>query len=310
MKGSSGVIRLTMMIVLLMIFATAVFPAGTEGKLSVAVTEPDIEAIVKIVGGDQVETFSLFNDCILNKELVVEPDVLGKLVKADVVVWTGFFNESTAISRSLDLLEPSQKKGMTSPEWVDVSAGVRRINLRSINSCAGSKQESFMFGNPFFWLDPMNAHAIATDAALGLSKLRPSRKSYFLANARAFKDQMNRDITRWKKELEPLKGLKVFSTQCGWRYFAQMGAPDFVVCKKNDGNLPIAELLANHINRMKVSVVMVDPLTPKNYAKVFKIKTRAKIVEIPSSIEGIKNATTYQDLFDNMIKKLKKASGL
>jgi len=295
--------------IVLLAFGLSLPAAPKTGKLSVAVTEPDIEAIVKVVGGDQISSFSLFHECILNKDLLVEPDALDKLVTADVVVWSGFFNESAAISRSLELLDPARKKQMNTPEWVDVSKGVRRVQIRSINSCSGFKEESFMFGNPFFWLDPTNARLIARDTALGLAKIRPVKRAYFLANAKAFSDQINRDIDRWRKELAPLKGLKVFSTQCGWRYFASMGAPSFVVCKENPGKLPLPDLLADHINKMKVKVVMVDPNTPPNYAKIFKIKTKARLIIVPSSIYGIPGAETYQALFDNMIKALKKASG-
>ena len=100
--------------------ATASLAAPT-GKLRVAVTEPDIEIIVRAVGGNQVDTFSLFKGCILRKDLAVEPAVQDKLLKADAVVWTGFFNESAAINDVLGRpVAGSAPKG-AERHWIDVS---------------------------------------------------------------------------------------------------------------------------------------------------------------------------------------------
>ena len=76
--------------------------AADKGRLSVAVTEPDVEAIVRVVGGDKVDTFSLFRGCILRKDLMVESAVRGRLLKADVLVWTaGQFDSRLHIPASL-----------------------------------------------------------------------------------------------------------------------------------------------------------------------------------------------------------------
>jgi ABC-type Zn uptake system ZnuABC Zn-binding protein ZnuA len=275
------------------------------GRLSVAVTVQDVESIVKEVGGDQVSTFSLFKGCILRKDLQVEPQAKDRLSKAEAVVWTGFFNESAAIYESVRALDP--KQAASRPAWIDVSRGARRINVPS-SVCDGYVEVSFMHGNPFFWLNPSNGGKIASNVAEGLIELRPEKRAYFLANAARFQKDLEKRIERWKEELKPLKGLKVFSTQCGWQNFSQIGGPTFIVCKQNPGELPTPAKLVEYVKSAGVQVILVDPNTPPEYSRALREGTQAKVVDVPSSIEKIQGATAYFALFDHLVQTLKEAA--
>jgi hypothetical protein len=118
---------------------------------------------------------------------------------------------------------------------------------------------------------------------------------------------LNKDIERWRKTLEPIAALKVFSAQCGWQNFAQIGGPSFATCKRTPGQLPAAQLLADHVNQMGCQIVLVDPNTPAEYGLAFREKTRAKIIEVPSSLDDLAGGQRYQDLFENLVKKLVEA---
>ena len=282
-----------------------VLKASEGGRLKVAVTVQDVEAIVKAVGGDQVDSFGLFTGCILRKDLQVEPQVRDRLSKADAVIWTGFFNESAAIYESVKVLDQTQATGR--PLWVDVSRGARRIHVPS-SICDGYVEVSFMHGDPFFWLNPRNGAKIAANAAEGLAELRPGKKDYFLKNAAAFQKELETRIEKWQGELKPLKGLRVFSTQCGWQNFSQIGGPTFIVCKQEPGTLPSTAKLVEYVKGAGVQVILVDPNTPPEYGRAFREGTQAKVVEAPSSIEKIQGATAYFALFENLLSILKEAS--
>ncbi len=299
-KASSWKTRLAMAAAMLIAGAAATF-AAQPGKLVVAVTEPDIEAIVKAVGGNQVECFSLFKGCILRKGLQVEPSVEGRLEKANVIVWTGFFNESGAINESLG------EKEAASRTWIDVSKGAARVNIPT-SQCFGYVDPSMMPGDPFFWLNPENGATIALAAAEGLGDLKPDKRDYFLANAAAFKKTIADDVARWKQEIKPLSTLRVFSAQCGWQNFSALGGPTFVSCKQTPGVLPTPKLLMAHVKEMKADIVILDPNTPSEYGKAFRAEHGFKVIEVASSIENIPGATTYPALFDNLVKALKEAA--
>jgi ABC-type Zn uptake system ZnuABC Zn-binding protein ZnuA len=207
---------------------------ANEGRLSVAVAEPDIEAIVMAVGGNQLDTFSLFKGCILRNDLRVESTVTRRLAQADAVVWTGFLGESAAINESLKKARPEPPESAGSPVWINVSKGASRVDVPT-STCFDYVNAALVSGDPFFWLNPRNGAVIARNIANGLGNLRPEKRAYFLANAAAFTKALDEDITRWKQQLSGLAKLRVFGTQCGWQNFSRLGGPHFIVCKKMPG---------------------------------------------------------------------------
>ena len=194
-----------------------------EGRVTVAVAVVDIEPIVRAVGGGQVDTVNLFKGCILRKDLQVEPASKARLATAEAVVWTGFMNESAAVSDVLRTAGSAGRKG-GEPKWIDVSKGTVRTN-QPTSTCFGSVDPAFASGDLFFWLNPENGGLIARNIARGLGELRPSSRAMFMANAEAFQRTLAKDIQRWKTALKPLHGVKVFTAQCGWQNFSSMGGP-------------------------------------------------------------------------------------
>jgi ABC-type Zn uptake system ZnuABC Zn-binding protein ZnuA len=274
-----------------------------DSRLSVAVAEPDIEAIVMAVGGTQVDTFSLFKGCICRNNLLVESAVTRRLAKADVVVWTGFLNESAAITASLKKMRTESPVPAGSPVWNNVSKGAARANIPT-STCFDYVNAALVPGDPFFWLNPRNGSVIARNVASDLGDLRPEKRAYFLANAAAFTRDLDADIHRWKQQLSGLADLRVFSTQCGWQNFSRMGGPHFVVCKKTPGSLPTPNLLLDEVKQMHAQLIVVDPNTPPEYEKVFREEPGFKVLEVSSSIETIQGAKSYSALFENLVQAL------
>lgn len=285
--------------------AGGALPARSAAPLQVAVTVKDVEAIVQRVGGGEVETFTLFRGCILRKDMQVEPAVRERLLRADAVVWTGFFNESAAIHESVRLLDRKGEEGRR-PLWIDVSRGAARINV-PISSCEGYVEVSFMQGDPFFWLNPKNGAVIARNVAEGLALLRPEKKEAFFARAEQFAREMEGHIERWQEALAPLKELRIFSAQCGWQNFSQIGGPTFAACKSTNGVLPSPASLVDYVKGLKADVVIVDPNTPPEYGRAFREGTSARVLEIPSSLDALPGGRAYPDLFDNLVKALSAA---
>ncbi len=277
-----------------------------EGRIAVAVAVSDLEPIVRAVGGSQVDTTNLFKGCILRKDLAVEPGAKARLMASEAVIWTGFLNESAAISAVLREAAAASHKDLDL-KWIDVSKGTARTNLPTSN-CSGYVDAAFAAGDPFFWLNPENGGTIARHIARGLADLRPASRAMFMANAASFQKGLAKDSQRWKTALKPLHNLRIFSAQCGWQNFSSMGGPQFVVCKGTPGELPSPQALLAHIRAMKADLILVDPNTPPEYVEAFRERSGLKVLEVSSSIETIHGAVTYSALFDNLIRVLQAQS--
>ena len=277
--------------------AFAAPPKDREGQLTVAVAVTDLEPIVRAVGGSQVETVNLFKGCILRKDLQVEPAAKARLAASAGIVWTGFLNESAAITAAL------RGGGGPAPKWIDVSKGAARTNLPT-STCSGYVDPAYAAGDPFFWLNPTNGGLMARTIARGLGELRPASRVLFMANAEAFEKSLTRDIARWKAALKPVQGMRVFAAQCGWQNFSTMGGPAFLTCKGTPDEPPSPQALLLHVRAMKTELILVDPNTPQDYIEAFREHSKVKVLEVPSSIEGIRGANTYSALFENLVKVL------
>lgn len=299
-------VRQALFLAIVLIGVSRLAAALPPEHLSVAVTEPDIEAIVAAVGGSEVDAFSLFSGCILRENLNVELGAQERLKKANVIVWTGFLYESAAIARSLDNPPPILTEKTPKPSWIDVSRGTTRTAVPA-SDCYGYVDPKLMSGDPFFWLNPKNGVIIARNVVEGLSSIRPQKRAYFLANASAFTSALEKDIARWEKDLKTLSSLRVFSAQCGWQNFAKLGGPAFAVCKRAPGTLPTPEALVEEVKELRVQVVIVDPNTPPEYGQALRERSGIKVIEVASSIEKIPGATSYSALFDNMVQALNAA---
>ncbi len=300
-----GFLTLVSLLALVSGFAFAKAPPE-RARLSVAVTEPDIEAIVAAVGGSEVDTFSLFKGCILREDLKVESAVQSRLAKANLVVWTGFLNESAAITASLGTSTSGAKGQASAGKWIDVSKGAVRTT-GPVSNCYGYVDPKLMSGDPFFWLYPKNGSVIAHNVAEGFGAVWPEKRAFFLANANAFKVSLERDIVRWKEELKPLGHLRVFSAQCGWQNFAKLGGPAFAVCKGTPGVLPTPDVLVERVKELRAQIIIVDPNTPPEYGEAFRERSGVKVIEVASSIDKIPGANSYSALFDNMVRALQAA---
>jgi len=292
---------------LLLACSAEVALAAGAAPLLVAVSEPDIEAIVKDVGGNQVETFVLFRGCILRRDLQVEPAAVAKLLAAKAIVWTGFLPEAGAIRGAIADGRNSPARDSWGPAWIDVSKHATQVDA-PVSTCQGYVDLITTRGDPFFRLNPENGVVMARDVADGLARLRPSARAYFEANARAFQVSLERDIARWKEELKSLARLRVFSTQCGWQNLARFGGPQFVVCKKAPGSAFAIEALVQHVQQMKAELILLDPHTPPDLAKALREIGGVAVVEAPSSIGDLPGAMGYSAIFDNLIQVLQRVA--
>jgi len=306
----SSLIRIT---ISTLVAAAGLTAAGSSPRaqqatrpLVVAATTADLEAIVARVGGDQVVTFHLFEGCVLRRDLAVSEAALERLPSADAVVWSGFFNESSAIHASVEALPEQQRRSLKQPAWIDISLDCARVNV-PVSSCEGYVEPQFMHGDPFVWLNPENAGVIARNVADGLGRLRPAQAEGFRANAGRFAVEMEGHLARWRDDLATLEGVKVFFTQCGWLNFARLGGPSIMACRATPGSLPEPQTLAGQIDEQRVDVVVLDPNTPPEYGETFRRSTRATVIVVPSSLRDLPAAKTYPELFDNLISRLRAA---
>jgi len=274
-------------------------------SIRVLTTTTDLKFITEFIGGDKVHVDSLGKGTQNYHFLSAKPSYMIKAKKADLFIRVGFELE---IGYETLILEgsrnPKIKVGRVG--HLDASSGITPLDIpENIDRSMGDVHPS---GNPHYWLDPFNVKIIAKNIAEKLSDLSPQNKFYYNQNLARFNQEIDRKMLEWMKKLEPFKAQEIAVYHRSWEYFVQRFDLD-VVCElepkpgvpPSPGHLKdVIEI----INEKNVKVILMEVFYSEKAARFVSKQTDAKVVVVPNSVGGTKEAKDYFSLMDIIIYKL------
>lgn len=176
--------------------------ASAAAKPRVACTGPTVEAIVREVAGDRVETFSLASGDQDPHFVSPTPSLMNRVRRADVLVEIGMQLEPWADEVANGSGNPDIFRGAAGR--ISISAGVPKLEVPAVLS--REQGDIHPEGNPHLWLDPVRARMLADNAARALAARFPADAATFEARARDFGRRI--DEALFGKELLALVGSK------------------------------------------------------------------------------------------------------
>lgn len=282
--------------------------APAPAAVKVVAATRDLADIAKRVGGDRVSVSSIAR---ANQDLhMIEPrpsDVL-QVKRADLVVRVGM-----DLDLWMDALLNAAGNGRVNrgtSGYVDASVGIRKLEVPR-EQITGASGDIHVYGNPHYWLDPLNGEVISANILQGLTRVAPADASYFAKNREAFVTELRAAVQRWQTALKPYRGRKLVTYHDAWPYFVKRFDLKVLDCLEPKPGIPptashIASLIAR-IKSEKQPVAIADAAYyPDKAAKTIAAKTGAKFVVIPSSVGGAKGADNYLSLFDCIVANLAK----
>ena len=273
------------------------------GKIRVVTTTQDTKSITELIGGDKVDVFSIATGYQNPHFVDPKPSYIIKLSNADLYVTLGLDLES---GWSPSLLQSSRnvkiQKG--NDAYVDASIGVSLMQVPStINRAEG---DIHIYGNPHYWLDPLNGKIIAQNIYNGLVRISPENKDYFEANLKAFDEQIDTRIKSWLSEMAPYKGTKIIAYHNEWCYFENRFGLEIVdFMEPKPGIPPTPSQLVKIIKEVKandIKVIITSPYYTSSSSDVVSRQTGAKTLVMATSVGAFDSIKTYYDLFDYNIK--------
>jgi zinc/manganese transport system substrate-binding protein len=190
--------------------------------------------------------------------------------------------------------------------YVDASTGVILMQVPSvINRAEG---DIHVFGNPHYWLDPLNGKIIARNICNGLSRISPENKTFFEANLKSFNDQIDARIKTWNLAMAPFKGSKVIAYHNEWCYFeTRFGLQIIDFLEPRPGIPPTPSQLVKIIKEVKdnhIKVILTSPYFTSSSSDVVSKQTGAITLILATSVGAFDSIKTYFDLFDYNIRLL------
>jgi ABC-type Zn uptake system ZnuABC Zn-binding protein ZnuA len=275
------------------------------GSIKVVTTTMDMKSIAESIGGNKISVQSIATGYQNPHFVDPKPSYIISLSNADLFVTVGLDLE-TGWSPQLLSSSRNSKIQKGSPGYVDASEGVGLLQVpSSVNRGEG---DIHIYGNPHYWLDPLNGKVIARNITNGLERVDPSNKSFYEANLNAFYAKIDLKLKEWSAKMTPYNGSKIIAYHNEWVYFEKrfgLQIVDFMEPKPGIPPSPsqlvkvIKEVTANHIK-----VIISSPYFTTSSSDVVAKQTGVKELTLATSVGAFSSIKNYFDLFDYNIDQL------
>jgi ABC-type Zn uptake system ZnuABC Zn-binding protein ZnuA len=279
--------------------------SANAGPIKVVTTITDLKSITELIGGNKVSVTSIATGYQNPHFVDPKPSYIIGLSGADMFVTVGLDLE-TGWSPQLLSSSRNNKIQKGAAGYVDASTGVTLYQVPSaINRAEG---DIHIYGNPHYWLDPMNGKVIARNIANGLERVDPSNKAFYEANLAAFNNQIDAKLKVWEAKMAPYKGTKIIAYHNEWVYFeTRFGLQIVDFMEPKPGIPPSPSQLVKVIKEIKadnIKVIVSSPYFTTSSSDVVSKQTGAKELTLATSVGAFDTVKNYYDLFDYNIDHL------
>src|SRR3989475_4802764 len=271
----------------------ALLAPGTEAakKLRVVATIPDLKSLTEAVGGDLVEVDALTRGTQNFHEAEVRPSMMLKLRRADALIENGVELDAWADVAVVGANNPNIVRGAAGR--IEISRGIQLLAVPSTR-VDRSMGDVHPLGNPHFSLDPGLAPAITQNIVDGLCRLPPENRAPFQRKRDGFPTRLDREMERWTKLMEPVKGRRVVVFHPVYIYFlTRFGLIQAGALEDRPGLPPSPQHLVNVIRQIKeerIKVILVEPWNDVKLANRVADEAGARAFVVASAVGAGKGA--------------------
>ena len=262
--------------------------------IKVVTTTMDMRSITEMIGGNKVSVLSIATGYQNPHFVDPKPSYIISLSNADLFVTVGLDLE-TGWSPQLVSSSRNSRIQKGSPGYVDASEGVALLQVpSSVNRGEG---DIHIYGNPHYWLDPLNGKIIARNIASGLERIDPSNKSFYETNLAAFLTKIDTKLKEWTVKMAPFKGSKIVAYHNEWVYFeTRFGLQIVDFMEPKPGIPPSPSQLVKVIKEVtadKIKVIISSPYFTTSSSDVVAKQTGVKVLTLATSTGAFGNVKNY-----------------
>ena len=289
--------------------AVAVLAAPLSAqKLRVVTSTTDLHDIAHAVGGNRISATNIAAGYQDPHFVEAKPSFALQLGKADVFAYVGLDLEIGWMPTLLDAARNSRiNRGGTGD--VDVSRVIPVLDVQT--NADRSMGDVHPRGNPHYWLQPENGKRIAHLFRDKFSQLDPAGASTYRANDARFEARIDSMTRALAPQLAAIRNRPVVAYHTSWRYFQDFTGMTIVgFIEPKPGVPPSPSHLAGLIQQMKrtnAKVIIMEPFYDRKMPDFVARNTGAKVLVLPSSVEGVKGVDDYLELVDYDVRRLAEA---
>lgn len=289
--------------------ALAIGGAANAAPLRVCATTPDLGALAREIGGDDVELTVFAKPGDDPHFLDARPSFISVLSRADVFIQTGLELEVGWAPLLLQgarnaKLQPGQ------PGFVDASAAIepRDIPTAPIDRSHGDVHP---LGNPHYLLDPRQGLKVSELLRDRFAALRPDLADRFQSRQIAFAQRLAQAESDWARRLAAASNTPVVVDHQLWSYFAdRFGLRVVATLEPKPGVPPTTRHLIKVIEQMNadhVRLILSSPYFDERHAQFVAQRTGARIVRLAHQPGSRAGAEGYVGMIDYNVRAIAEA---
>jgi zinc/manganese transport system substrate-binding protein len=284
-------------------------PAPAAATLRVVTTTEGLAALAREVGGDRVAVTSLSRGVQDPHFVDANPMLAVKLRDADLLVDVGLDLEvgwlpplvNQSRNAAIQPGGPRRLTAATAVQVLDVPAG-------AVDRSAGDLHPG---GNPHFLADPRRGVQVSAALATRLAELDPPGAAGYRARAAAFAGRLEAAQVRWRAQLQPLAGRKLFVHHRTLTYFLDWtGLVSAGEMEPRPGTPPPSSHLADLVTLARKEGIKACVVENYYDTKADELVARlagGTVVRIPGDVGGDPAATGYEAWLDLLVQRVSAA---
>ena len=289
--------------------AASAWGAAAADVIAVVTTSTDLKALVAAVGGERVAVESLAPPLHDPHAVEITPGQLARVRSAALLARIGLDHEPWLARVRAAVNDPRFAPG--GPNDLDLSRGIDVLQSQTPRVRSERGVHVHGFGNPHYWLDPMNARPMTQAIVDALARRAPGEREAFARNRARLLTGLDADLARWTATLAPNRGARVVAYHDTWPYFARrFGLVVVATIEPAPGVPPSAASLAELTARMKeagVKLVIAEPSSNASIAGQVAARSGARLVTLVPSVGGDPEARDFPGLFEVNVRRLARA---
>ncbi|MCS7205644.1 MAG: metal ABC transporter substrate-binding protein [Leptospiraceae bacterium] len=281
-------------------------PISIFAKIKIVTTLSVLKHIAEQVGGNKVQVESLIPSDVDPHFADARPDYILKLNQADLLVYIGMDLEVGWLPKLIEQSRnPKIYTGM--PGNCDVSVGIQVLE-KPTTPVDRSMGDIHIYGNPHYWLDPLNAVIIARNIKDHLQKIDNANANYYEEQYLNFSQRIKNFTIEKIKQYQNLKGVRVAVHHREFIYFLnRFGFVEVTSLEEKPGVPPSASYLlkvVDIVKAQKVQLILIAPYNNPKYAQFVSERTGVKYVVVPTNITD--KIPTYEKLMETILETISK----
>lgn len=276
---------------------------GLHAEIKIASSTTDLAAIAKEVGGDLVKAESIARGNQDPHFIEVLPSYMLKVKRADIYLKVGMELDLWAEQ----IIGGSRNRNLV---VVDCSENIKALEVPT-GKVDASMGDIHKFGNPHYWLDPLNGIVIAETIMDALIGIDPENAESYRKNLDDFKVRVNQKTDTWSIGYGDLNGLGLLYYHNTWPYFnSRFGTRALGFVEPKPGIMPTpnhVEYLVDLIKAEEIKVLAMEPYFSDTAPKYLLQRTGIEIVIMAPSTGSHPGTNSYLDMIEYNLNALNMA---